>query len=236
VAVVVASVAVLAVLAVLVVVGHGPLEAPPLGSWSKLSSWYESVGPAVSVMVLLRLAALVLAGWLLLAAALQLLRGVTRLRWLGFFADLISPRSLQRIGHTLAGLSLTAGLAAPAPGAGIPLRVAPIAHMSRVEVAHLPAGDGPSGTATMHLVTDDVPSESPAPASEPAAGEVVVEPGDSLWSLAEDELVAVHGGSSSDREVADYWRRVVEVNRSRLVDPTNADLIYPGQVIVLPPA
>jgi hypothetical protein len=225
-----------AVLAVLVAAGRGgPLEAPPLGSWSKLDSWYESVGPAASVMALVRLAALVLVGWLLLAAALQLLRGITRLRWLGSFADLISPRSLQRIGHTLAGLSLTAGLAAPAPGAGIPLDVAPIAHMRRVEIAQLPAGDGPSGTATMHLVTDDVPSESPAPAPEPAIGEVVVEPGDSLWSLAEDELVAVRGGSSSDHEVADYWRRVVEANRSRLVDPTNADLIYPGQVMLLPP-
>jgi hypothetical protein len=215
-----------AVLAALVAVGRGPLEAPPIGSWSRLDSWYESVGPAVLVMALLRLAALALAGWLLLAAALQLLRGITGLPSLGSFADRISPRSLQRIGHTLAGLSLTAGLAAPAPGAGIPI------HM----VSHLPVDDGPSGTATMHLVIDDAPAPEPAAlAPEPAAGDVIVEPGDSLWSLAEAELVAVHGGAPSDREVADYWRQVVEANRSRLVDPTNADLIYPGQVMVLPP-
>jgi hypothetical protein len=31
------------------------------------------------------------------------------------------------------------------------------------------------------------------------------------------------------------WRRLVEVNRPRLVDPANPDLLYPGQVLVLPP-
>jgi hypothetical protein len=32
-----------------------------------------------------------------------------------------------------------------------------------------------------------------------------------------------------------YWDRLVALNRSRLVDPSNADLIYAGQVFILPP-
>ena len=60
---------------------------------------------------------------------------------------------------------------------------------------------------------------------------MVVTPGDSFWSLAVDTVVE----SGHAVAVDDYWRRLVELNRSRLVDPANPDLLYPGQVLVLPP-
>jgi nucleoid-associated protein YgaU len=44
------------------------------------------------------------------------------------------------------------------------------------------------------------------------------------------------GRPGSEREVARYWVVLVEANRDRLVDPTNPDLIYPNQVLRLPPA
>jgi nucleoid-associated protein YgaU len=37
-----------------------------------------------------------------------------------------------------------------------------------------------------------------------------------------------------EREVARYWRRLVEANRDRLVDPGNPDLLRPGQTLTLP--
>jgi hypothetical protein len=35
--------------------------------------------------------------------------------------------------------------------------------------------------------------------------------------------------------VGRYWRRLIDTNRDRLVDPGNPDLLVPGQELVLPP-
>jgi hypothetical protein len=61
--------------------------------------------------------------------------------------------------------------------------------------------------------------------------------GDNLWTIARDRLATAPGAGSrepTDREVADYWAQVKEVNRDELPsgDP---DLIAPGDKIVLPP-
>ena len=61
----------------------------------------------------------------------------------------------------------------------------------------------------------------------------VVQPGDHLWSIAEQELAQL-GAPTDERSVATYWRTLVETNRDRLVDPDDPDLILPGQRIVLP--
>ena len=34
--------------------------------------------------------------------------------------------------------------------------------------------------------------------------------------------------------MAAYWRRLIEANRGRLVDPDDPDLVLPGQRFVLP--
>jgi nucleoid-associated protein YgaU len=69
---------------------------------------------------------------------------------------------------------------------------------------------------------------SPAPA--PGLDEHVVQPGEHFWSIAE-RVVSDRG---IDVPVGQYWRLLVEANRSRLVDPDDPDLLYPGQVLVLP--
>jgi nucleoid-associated protein YgaU len=55
---------------------------------------------------------------------------------------------------------------------------------------------------------------------------VVVERGDSFWSIAVEE--------AGERELVRYWRALIEANRDRLVDPSNPDLLHPGQVLRLP--
>jgi hypothetical protein len=200
-------------------------------SWDELSRWYETVGPAVATIALLRVIALALAGWLVAASTLQVLSAVVpRLRRARWLADLISPRSLQRLGHGLAGLSLTAGLAAPAPSAGIPAAM-PVA--AAAADGH-GAGEAPvPATATMRLVEDTAPEATTDPASA-APATITVAPGDSFWSIAAGELADSLGAPASDREVVPYWRRLIEANRSRLVDHGNPDLLYPGQELVLP--
>jgi nucleoid-associated protein YgaU len=55
-----------------------------------------------------------------------------------------------------------------------------------------------------------------------------VRPGDCLWSIAE----SVTAQTGHSRQVASYWARLVEANRDVVADP---DLIFAGQVLVLPP-
>ena len=221
--------------------GSGRFSAPPVHSWSALTRWYEDAPPEVAAVAILRLVALVLAGWLLVASVLQVLAAAPGLGRVGRVADRISPRSLQRLGRGLAGLSLTAGLAAVVPGAGIPAALAlpasttlaPGGDDPRLPVAPpaspaWPETEAREGTATMRLVDDG----SPAAARQ---DEVTVAVGDSFWSIAADEL-ARRGAPASDRQIVPYWRRLIQHNRAVLVDPGNPDLLYPGQVLTLPPA
>jgi nucleoid-associated protein YgaU len=72
-----------------------------------------------------------------------------------------------------------------------------------------------------------LPSDAAAaPASRPA-GAVVVEPGDTLWDIAEDHL----GDGSRYPEIAAATADVVQDDGRRLTDP---DLIRPGWALTLP--
>jgi DNA-binding SARP family transcriptional activator/nucleoid-associated protein YgaU len=65
-------------------------------------------------------------------------------------------------------------------------------------------------------------------------GTVVVETGDNLWDLSAAQLEAELGHEPSDAETAPYWRDVIEVNRGRLADADEPDLLFPGQTVSLP--
>ncbi len=86
-------------------------------------------------------------------------------------------------------------------------------------------------------ISDPGPDQLPPPAHversdapSPPTDQHVVLPGEHFWSIAVD-VVADRGG---DTEVGDYWRQLVAANRAGLVDPDNPDLIFPGQVLILP--
>jgi len=61
---------------------------------------------------------------------------------------------------------------------------------------------------------------------------VVVEPGDSLWRIAERHVRSIEA-DPAPRRIATYWARVVAVNADRLLSH-NPDLIYPGETVILP--
>jgi nucleoid-associated protein YgaU len=64
---------------------------------------------------------------------------------------------------------------------------------------------------------------------------VTLAPGDHLWAVAERTLAAAQDRRPPEREVVRYWRSLVELNRSDLPDPADPDLVFPGDVIRLPP-
>jgi hypothetical protein len=231
-------VAALAVAVIVLWSSGGGWLSPPMRSWSGASRWYEEVGPDVAALALVRAAGLGVALWLLAGAVLQLSAAVLRGQVLQRVADLVAPRSLQRLVHGLAGISLSAGLAVTAPSAGIPADTG-------AGVAVMRPAEGPPddpGTATMRVLDDAAPAPAPppavpatpAPAPAPAPDVVAVMAGDCFWSISAEVLADALGRPATEREVAAHWRRLVEANRGRLVDPGNPDLLYPGQQLVLP--
>ncbi|WP_298756531.1 LysM peptidoglycan-binding domain-containing protein [uncultured Nocardioides sp.] len=76
------------------------------------------------------------------------------------------------------------------------------------------------------------PSASSAPASAPADRVVVVRPGDSLWRIAEAELLRRTGRAASVADVAALWPRIHAANRA-LVGP-DPDLVRPGVPLTMP--
>ena len=112
------------------------------------------------------------------------------------------------------------------------------------------AGPRTAGPPTAGPPTAGPPATSPpttaavrragrAPASgagEHRARSWMVRPGDSLWTIAATALTAASGRPPSARELGTYWWQVVELNRPRLPNPSDPDLLFPGDEVSLPPA
>ena len=60
-----------------------------------------------------------------------------------------------------------------------------------------------------------------------------VRPGDDFWSIAEMVVSRSEPGAGTPA-VARYWAELVALNRSRLPVPDNPDLLFPGDVLLLP--
>lgn len=110
-------------------------------------------------------------------------------------------------------------------------------------VALAGAGVAPAAATPGHVHEDDHPRIRSAVAGLPLperplggppfarpAALVVVQPGDSLWSLA----AAALGPGAGDAEVTAEWHRIHRLNRHTI--GSDPDLIHPGQRLVLPPS
>ncbi len=62
-----------------------------------------------------------------------------------------------------------------------------------------------------------------------------VRPGDHFWRIAHRTLSIAWGRAPTNREIDPYWRAIIALNRTRLVDARDPDQIYVGQVFELPP-
>jgi hypothetical protein len=130
------------------------------------------------------------------------------------------------------------GGVAPPTTAAEPRSTSPPSTTSRAGSTPTPRADAPGDAATPTV--DGAPSVTtpPEPATTldgvPPPDTWTIAPGEHLWHVAGETLVD-HGRPADDRATMAYLHRLVEANRDRLVDPTNPDLVHPGQVMVLPP-
>lgn len=222
--------------------------------------WLGSASPEEVVAGALRVVALACAWWLLASTVLYLVARVARVpaaartmgratlpavrRWVD---RAVAASVLASTAVTAGGSAAIAGSEPPPPSTTAPAvvvdadrrlppdetRPVPEVRGGRA-VESLP---GPPTNAPSAPVPPSVPVGPALPAAPPAPGRHVVATGESLWTIAAAHLAGLSGrdrAALGDHEIAPYWARVVDVNRGALRSG-NPDLIYPGEVLELPP-
>lgn len=220
--------------------GAGDLAAPPL-SIDGATSWLDHRDTAVAAFALLRVLAIAFGWYLLLVTAIG---GASRYlqlpRMTSVLERLTVPFARGLLGGSLALLGVMAAPPAPTHAPDAMVELSADEPSTTVEPA-------PTVTeqATLHLITDvanpattlPAATEPPPTATLPVTDPQrtwIVQPGESFWSIASEHLSDINGRAVTEREVDPYWRQVIEVNRSRLVNPNDADLLFTGQVLELP--
>jgi nucleoid-associated protein YgaU len=97
-------------------------------------------------------------------------------------------------------------------------------------------GDPPDNATPTNPITPVVPAAPVPPPPTPVIASYTVGSGDNLWRIAAAHLAVETGRPIQQLRVTDietYWSRVVSQNRSHLRS-RNPDLIFAGEVIVLP--
>ncbi len=220
-----------------------------------LGRWLQQTPSEDVLLTGIRLAALVAAWWLLGSTLLYVAARVMRVHGAAHAIGWATLPVVRRWADRAAALSI---VAASPLSAARPVGADPPPTTSRptpvvVDVDHRdqppvstppPAGvrtgravDAPPVSAVPPPTTAPAPAPAPRPVvaspppvapppARPHASHVVV-PGEHLWSIAADHVAG--------DDIATYWRRVVDLNRSRLRsgDP---NLVYPGEVVELPPS
>lgn len=134
----------------------------------------------------------------------------------------IAPTAVRRVVAVALGMSAVAGVVGAPPAAAAPgfvsLLAAPSPDWAAAASPDLDwVGLEPAGAAI-------APTGIPTPAPDPVG--VVVQPGDSLWSIAADDLTRSLGRPPSEADVARAWPAWWTANREAVgADP---DLVHPG--------
>ncbi len=250
--------------AVLVFAGNGVLGGPhhwTLAGWTAL---VRDRGAATAAMTVARYVALAAAGYLAVIGTATMLAIASRVHWLERLLSFATPRlfrstlglvTVATFAHPIAAGAVDASSNPPVMVLIDPTttwRPSPPPTMRRIEAPA--AAESPTTTVTFEVsrivdkpvvdapvtVTLSQPYGPPAPPSTVDINHPVnattwtIGRGDHLWHVADATLTRSLGHPPSTREIAIYWRALVDANRDRLVDRDNPDLVFTGQEFVLP--
>jgi nucleoid-associated protein YgaU len=206
------------------VLGLAAVRPPVAGApWLRgFPQWVAAAPPLDPVVVLAHRIALVTAAWLLTGAVLH--AAATAARWPGL-ARVTGRATLPGVRHAVAAFALGAGVL----GAGVTTGVlAPGAASAAYAASDRPPVRDGRAAPVPTTVPVTLAVSTPSPTTTAAVTMVIVQPGDSLWSIAERVAVA-EGGT----DVASRWTAICVANAGRLRSG-NPALISPGEEIVIP--
>ena len=235
--------------------GRGLLAAPPLTEPHRWAAWLDRRDPIVAAFSLLRLVAVAALWYLVVVTAIGVAARLIGAASVVRLADRFTVAPVRRVlaGSISLGMAASGLVAVAAPALRAPVaahQAAPPPTTGPTTTGPTTTGPtttgptttgptttGPPSTVTMHLLGPSEPVPSlPVPQASPATVERwAVNPGECFWSIAESVLSERWGRAPSDAEIVPYWRRLIEANRLELADRTDPDLIFPGQVFVVPP-
>lgn len=181
--------------------------------------------PTASLVALISLLAWLLTAWLLVTVALTAgghLPGALG-RACRTAVRRVAPVGVRRAVEVALGLSIVVGVVGAPPAAASPGAAGPAPAAASLDWA---------APSTADLDWAATPAAAPGPAE--ATDSVVVQPGDSLWAIAERDLAARTGTKPSDADVAQAWPSWWAANRDAVgADP---DVISPGTELDPPAA
>ena len=212
--------------------GQGPLAGPPLSDPGRWPAWLDGRDPAVAAFGLLRLLAVGAVWYLVIATTIG---AVLRMAGAASLVRITDRFTIAPVRRMLAG-SVSLGLAA----SGVIAVAAPSLRTPVAAATQQAAADAPPSTVTMHRLG---PSET-VPAAPVVAPQVTptttttdrwtVKPGECFWSIAESVLTDRWDRVPTDAEIVPYWQHLIDANRHELAERNDPDLIFPGQVFVVP--
>jgi hypothetical protein len=217
--------------------------------------WLQQTPSEDVLLAGVRLAALVAAWWLLGSTLLYVGARVARLHGaphaLGWATLPLVRRwtdralALSIVAASALGATRPAGADPPPTTTAPPAVVVDADHRDRSTLPDLPAATArtgrvaaPSSAGTVPPVLPPLPLDPAptAPARVPDATHTVMA-GEHLWSIAAATVAARTGRSVealAPADIAPFWVRLVERNRAR-VRSGDPSLVYPGEVVELPP-
>jgi hypothetical protein len=232
-----------------VIAAVGSDTGPTLESADTARAWLETADAAEVGVVVVKAGVVLGAAYLLVTTGLAVALRRDRCPRLTRATERVTLSPIVRLARRSAGVGLTATVVVSAGPIGTgpsPTDRPPASDPSdapTMVVLDDPdsrADDDSHSTATQRRIggsdtgaTDPADAPPPPIATDPAVW--TIEPGEHLWAVAAETLRDRWSTTPSHAATARYLATLIDANRDVLADPDNPDLVYPGQLFVLPP-
>lgn len=218
-------------LAALVVSGR-TLPFPTSVDTAEVARWARTVGVATVVFTGLRAVAVALFGWCALTWAVGVIARRARRPRMVAVVDRVSPRVVRHLAEAVAGLGIVVAGLSPAVGAGAAAS-GPTAAVAMVDLGPVMTDLGAVETVVPPSPTTTLPAPAMTTEEASSAPTWTIEPGDTLWHVAEVVVSESLGRPADTVEVARRLGELVTLNADRLAVPDDPALVFPGQVFRL---